>query len=554
MNDDLVNPADELAGSYFAALLEAEPTWAHLLGDLRHAGSFERISRSAQDSLVETLRAFEARANRLREDGLDEQQRVTRAMVASDATRRRGLLEARLAEFAANPIFGTQVSLAVVVPMLAVADPVVAEAFIDKYAAIGTYFSDLAERHREGVAGGRTPARFAVEGTIAQVETWLSTPVERDPLLNTGAPPDGLDLQAWHGRLKDVIVSRVRPGLEHYRDVLRDEVLAPARPDDRVGLTWLEGGADDYAGCLRYFTTTDKTAQEIHDIGLSQVAGLAVEYAALGRSVLGTHDVPAIFEALRSDPALHYGDADALVAASKVALARAEKAMPAWFEVLPRAACRVEPTTTGAKAFYYPPSIDGARGGTFFINVSDPSAWGTFELEAVAYHEGVPGHHLQLAIASELTSLPELRKHSNNSAYAEGWGLYTERLSDEMGLYSSDVDRMGMLCADSLRACRLVVDTGMHALGWSRQQAVDYMVTNSPMTEGHVRAEIDRYALTPGQATSYMIGRLEIQRMRREAEERLGEGFDVRAFHSAVLDSGALPLDVLDRVVTSRLG
>jgi len=262
----------------------------------------------------------------------------------------------------------------------------------------------------------------------------------------------------------------------------------------------------------------------------------------------------AIFHALRTDPALHFETAEQLVEASKVAMARAAEVMPAWFEVLPKAPCAVEGTTTGAKAFYYPPSPDGSRGGTFFVNVAEPASWGTFELESMAFHEGIPGHHLQLAIASELPgSVPAFRKHLHNSAYAEGWGLYTERLSDEMGLYSGDLDRMGMLSADSMRACRLVVDTGLHALGWSREQAVDYMVDNSPMSRAAVQAEIDRYICAPGQATSYMIGRLEIQRMRAEAEERQGSSFDIKAFHSAVLDSGSLPLGVLDEVVAARL-
>ena len=180
---------------------------------------------------------------------------------------------------------------------------------------------------------------------------------------------------------------------------------------------------------------------------------------------------------------------------------RAWDAMPEWFEVLPQAPCAVQPTTTGAKAFYFPPAGDGSRGGTFFVNVSDPTSWGTFELQSMAFHEGIPGHHLQLAIASELSDVPEFRKHIHNSAYAEGWGLYTERLSDEMGLYSSAVDRMGMFSADSMRACRLVVDTGLHALGWSREQAVDYMVANSPLAEGVVRPEVDRYIVSPGQAS-----------------------------------------------------
>ncbi len=236
-------------------------------------------------------------------------------------------------------------------------------------------------------------------------------------------------------------------------------------------------------------------------------------------------------------------------------MARASAAMGDWFEVVPKAPCAVESTRTGAKAFYFPPAEDGSRGGTFFINTEDPSSWGTFELEAMAFHEGIPGHHLQLAIAAELPeTVPTFRRHVHNAAYAEGWGLYSERLSDEMGLYDSAVARIGMLAADSMRATRLVVDTGLHGLGWSRQQAVDYMLANTPLSEGVVRPEIDRYVVSPGQATSYMIGRLEIQRMRREAEQRLGEKFEIKAFHSAVLDSGSLPLEVLDRVVTARLG
>jgi uncharacterized protein (DUF885 family) len=256
---------------------------------------------------------------------------------------------------------------------------------------------------------------------------------------------------------------------------------------------------------------------------------------------------------MRDDPALHFTSGEQLVDASTTAMARAWRAMGDWFEVLPQAPCAVESTTTGAKAFYFPPASDGSRGGTFFVNVTDPTAWGTFELEAMAFHEGIPGHHLQIAIASELTTIPEFRKHIHNSAYSEGWGLYTERLSDEMGLYSGSIERLGMLSADSMRASRLVVDTGLHALGWSREHAVQFMLDNSPLSAGVVRPEVDRYVVSPGQATSYMIGRLEIQRLRREAEERQGDRFDIKTFHSAVLDSGSLPLDVLEQLVVARL-
>jgi len=242
-----------------------------------------------------------------------------------------------------------------------------------------------------------------------------------------------------------------------------------------------------------------------------------------------------------------------VVADSKTAMAKARAAMGDWFGRLPKSDCDVEATTSGAIAYYFAPPKDGSRGGVFFMNVSDPEGWGRYEIESTSFHEGIPGHHLQLAIAAELDDLPEYRKRAFVTAYAEGWGLYTERLADEMGLYSTALDRMGMLKADSMRACRLVVDTGMHALGWSRQRAIDYLLENSPMREGHAVEEINRYAVTPGQAVSYMIGRLEIQRIRREAEQRQGDAFDIKAFHDAVLDSGAMPLGILADVVARRL-
>ncbi len=544
---------DRLAEDYFAAYLASEPTEAHLLGEYQHAATFEDRSRAEEDRRIAELRDFLARAAAIDEAVLDEQQRISLDVLVSDATTRVDLLEGRFLELAADPIFGTQTELPIVAGMLAIPDADVADAMVAKYHAVGASYRALAERQREGVARGRASAEFAVAGTIAQIEEALAAPVDEDPLLGTTPLPDGVDADAWRARMIEAIETSIRPGMAAYRDVLRDVVAPVARPDDQVGLRWLPDGAYDYDRTLRYFTTTGLTAQEIHDIGLQQVASLADEYRALGPEVVGSDDLETIFEAMRTDPKLHFERGEQLVEASEVAMRRAWDAMPEWFEVLPQAPCAVQSTMSGPKAFYFPPATDGSRGGTFFINVDDPSSWGTFELESMAFHEGIPGHHLQLAIASELTGVPEFRKHLINSAYAEGWGLYTERLSDEMGLYSGPVDRMGMYAADSMRACRLVVDTGIHALGWSRQQAVDYMLANSPLAEGVVRPEVDRYIVLPGQATSYMIGRLEILRMRAEAQARQGDAFDIKAFHSAVLDSGALPLGVLDRVVRTRL-
>ena len=543
-----------LAEDYWQHHLRTHPTEGHLVGLYDRAVEFERADRASEDEDLAALRTFARRAEALDPADLDAQERVTREVLRTDATHRADVLEHRLLELGADPVFGPQVDLPLVVGMLALPDADVAEALVEKLRGAGRHYRELAQRQREGVASGRPSAAFAVADTVAQLDGLLATPLAEDPLLATAEPPEGLDVEAWRERLREVLSSDVRPGMEVYRDVLREEVGPHARADERCGLGWLPDGAAAYDATLRQFTTTDRSAQEIHDLGREQVALLAEEYRALGPEVVGTDDLARIFEAMRSDPALHFERGEQLVEASEVALQRAWEAMPDWFGRMPQARCGIQASLTGAMAFYFPPASDGSRGGTFFFNVSDPTAWGTFELESTAFHEGIPGHHLQLAVASELTDVPEFRKHLHNSAYAEGWGLYTERLADEMGLYSAPVDRMGMYAADSLRACRLVVDTGLHALGWSREQAVQYMVENSPLAEGVVRPEVDRYVVSPGQACSYMVGRLEIQRMRAEAEDRQGGRFDVKAFHDAVLDSGSLPLGVLDEVVRARLG
>jgi uncharacterized protein (DUF885 family) len=544
----------ELADDYWQAILDDDPTYRHLLGDYSDVASFADASRASEERFAQTMRAYAERAQAVADQDLDEQERLTREVVISSAIASADLADTPLHGLAANPVSGIQLNLSLLLGLVSVPDQAVADQMPDKLDSVGTHLRQLADRVRESAADGWVAAEFAVRGTVDQIDAALAKPLADDPVVAAVKAPDGVDDDALREALRAAVERSVRPGLEAYRDALRDHALPAARPEERCGLSWLDGGEATYDAALRYFTTTTKGAQEIHEIGLAQVAKLADEYRALGPEVVGTDDLDEIFEAMRTDPKLHFEHADELVEQSRVALARAEAAMGDWFEVLPKAPCAVEGTEVGAKAFYFAPAADGSRGGTFFINTVDVSSWGRFELESMAFHEGVPGHHLQLAIASELPdSIPELRKHLHNSAYAEGWGLYTERLADEMGLYSASIDRMGMYSADSMRACRLVVDTGLHALGWSRQQAIHYMVANSPLTEGVCRPEVDRYICNPGQATSYMIGRLEILRMRSEAERRQGAGFDVRKFHSAVLDSGSLPLGVLDRVVAARL-
>jgi len=538
-----------LAQEYFEYLLTAWPTWGHLMGNYQNAALFDDASRAGEDEEIRRRREFVTRAEAIGATGLSAQDTITREMIAFDGRRNADILEARFAEFGVDPIFGPVAALPVYMPKMPIPDSTVAEAMIPKVHGMARNFRDMADRCLEGIARNRTPAAFAVDDTVAQIERWLATPISEDPLLHTAEPTGVADPDAWRARLREAIETDVRPAMAHYRDVIRDKVRPKSRSDEQVGLVWLGDGEDAYNRIVRYHTTLDLPAQRIHEIGLEQIEKLADEYRGLGPEVLGTSDVPEIFRRLRDDPALHHTNGADIVTASKAALAKATAAMGDWFGILPKAGCEVEEVQSGAIAFYFPPAKDGSRPGVFFMNTSDPTGWGRYQIEATSYHEGIPGHHLQLAISTELTSVPEFRKRAFIAAYGEGWGLYSERLADEMGIYSTPLDRMGMLEADSMRACRLVVDTGMHALGWSRQKAIDYMTENSPMRVSQIVPEIDRYAVTPGQALAYMIGRLEIQRMRREAESALGERFDIKAFHDAVLGSGLMPLPVLDRVV-----
>ncbi len=425
------------------------------------------------------------------------------------------------------------------------------ERYLDKLTAIPGFVdawrSALVEAANEGV----TPIGHLVGELIGVFDRHLAAPLSTGPLSRQPPPTslDRFDADDWTHRLHGVLDDSVAPALARLRDTLAEHTAPAARPDDRPGLVHLEGGSELYEQLVWAHTSIEVSARRVHDIGLEQVERLADEYRHIAGPLLDTTDVTAIFRRLRDDPMLHYTDQETLVADASAALAKATAAVADWFGVLPQAACTANAIEQGALAFYSRPAADGSKPGRFFFNTADPAMWGTFQLEAVTYHEGVPGHHLQLAIAQEDSTLHPLLADYYVAAYNEGWGLYTERLADEMGLYSSELDRVGMLSADSMRACRLVVDTGMHAMGWSRTQAVDYMLSNSPMTETQVIGEIDRYIGHPGQALGYMMGRLEIDRMRTDAESRLGDRFDIRRFHDTVLSTGSVPISTLQRVV-----
>jgi uncharacterized protein (DUF885 family) len=542
----------KLADEYWEYTLESQPTTAHMLGDYRYMDRMEDVSRAGQDADIARQREFAAKAAAFDPETLDPADRITRDTLIYEAGTAAGVEEMRQAEFGVDPIFGPQAVFQVAIPQMTVETTEHAEMMLDKYSAIATMLDQSTERLREGIISGRVNADFAVTKTVEQIDELLATPIEDDVFLRAQMPAEYSedDVVAWRMRAAEIVMNEIRPAYERYRDVIRDEVGPVARSDEEAGLRYLPDGDLVYARLIERYTTLPMQAEEIHEVGLQQIDRLADEYLELAGPLLGTTSLKDIFTALRDDPELHHTTGPDVVEQSEEAFAAAKAEMPNWFGRLPKSDCFVEETQHGPVAFYYPPAEDGSREGTFFMNTVDPTSWGTYEVQSTAFHEGIPGHHLQIAIAQELgDSVPAFQRNGFISAYGEGWGLYTERLADEMGLYASELDRVGMLSADSMRACRLVVDTGMHALGWSRQQAIDYIAASSPMAMHSIVEEVDRYLSFPGQALSYMIGRLEIQRMRAEAEAALGDDFDIKGFHDAVLGSGLVTLPTLDRMI-----
>jgi uncharacterized protein (DUF885 family) len=546
-----------LADEYWDTRLAASPRAATLIGDRRFDDRIDDLRAEAGDALRARLNTLLERVDEVDETGLPGETRVTRALLRAELRRDIDELAARRIELASDQMGGIHADLLLEMPQMNAPTPEAAGALVERYRQLGTLLDQALDRFRAGLAAGRTPARLTIERSLNQLDSYLATAIDGDPLV-TMAGPDGWAGEAsWRDELAAAAREVVRPGLARYREMLATELLPVARPDDRCGLSWLGDDGDElYAGLVRDHTTVDDlTVTEVHEMGLAEIDRLAGEYAEVGSRQFGTTDLTAIFDRLRDDPALRYTTGDEILADARRCLDSAGEAMGRWFGRLPKAPCRLEliPEHLAADspaAYYWPPAADGSRPGTYMVNRWEPTERTRFETASVAFHEGIPGHHLQLAIATELDHLPDFQRFSwGNTAFVEGWALYAERLADEMGLYRDDLDRLGMLAADSWRSARLVVDTGLHALGWSRQRAIDFMVANVPVRRAEIDIEVDRYVAIPGQALGYKIGQLEIQRLRRAAKEQEGEAFDIRTFHDAVLGSGSVNLMVLRDLV-----
>ncbi len=546
---------NQLADELVDVIFDRNPVDASLLGVRDREDRLSDFSETAEKATRDRLNDIVARARALDAADLTSIDRVTRAVVLQQAEAMLDGLHTHSVEYTVtDSVFDPAIGMLAMLSMVGIVEYEHADGYLVRLAGIPDVLAVLVERRRAGVAAGRAPVRRLVQAAVEHFDRYLADP-GNDPLRTPVPPADGsVDVEAFAAERDHVLEAHVYPAIARYRDALANDVVPYGRPDDKPGLCWLPDGEDYYARYARLHTTTDRTPGDLHRIGLDVVARLAAEYAEVGERAFGTRDLTEIFARLRTDPAMRWNDGAELLAAARSAIRRAEQVAPRWFAALPRQQCVVEPVPAAEApgagvAYYTPPAMDGSRPGTYYANTYQAEQRDRFNSEAIAFHEGVPGHHFQLTLALERPELPLLRKIADVTAYAEGWGLYAERLADEMGLYSDDIARLGMLSEDSMRASRLVVDTGLHAMGWSRQQAVDFMLENTANSRIEIETEVDRYIAAPGQALSYMVGRLEIQRIRAEAEQALGDQFDIREFHDVVLGNGLLPLNVLDEVV-----
>ncbi len=552
MTTDSARELQRLAAQFFDLQNRVDPLGATLLGVVGYDHLLPDFSRDASNRHAREFRALEDATRALDVTQLSRSERTNARVLEHLAFGARADLEANVWEAnAGSEGYATPPSMIFMcVPAAGARDEAAAERYLTRLRALADCFDVITERYGQALADGRHSTRAGIARLIEQLEGHLAAPLDDDILAH---PVLGdIDQAAFLGRTYDLVERNIRPAIARLVTLLRGPMSDVARDDDHVGLCHLEGGAPAYALSVRRHTPTLATPEEIHAKGLAQLDRLDREWAELGQRVLGTRDLPEILQRLRSDPSLRCTSSGQIVATVSDALSRADAALASWFVPRDIAPCVVEEINpieaqSAALAHYRPPAADGSRPGAHCVSTIHPESRFIYEYEALAFHESVPGHHLQIATAQSLSELPDFRRYLDVQvcAFVEGWGLYSERLADEMGLYSSDVARLGMLSFDALRACRLVVDTGMHALGWSRQRAIDFMWSHTATTMANVTNEIDRYIAWPGQALAYMTGRLEIERLRALAQAALGERFDVRDFHALVLDDGAVPLGVL---------
>lgn len=444
-----------------------------------------------------------------------------------------------------NPAFGWHNKMAIVAEKQPIGTPEYRRLALARWQTFGKVIEDQINNLKLGLKLGYTAPKSAVKRVLTQLHIILDSPINESPYFDF-ARRDGDE--KFKVQVVNLIKTVINPSLKKYTDYLEHEYMTFARSE--IGVSALPNGEACYRAKLKQETTLDLTPSEIQRLGLQAIQKLSEEVGEIGLKKYGKQDMAVVFEHAKNESLNSFSTEQDIVNYNLVALEKVKAKIHDWFDIMPKAegVIRAYPAhraKTGASGEYHPPNEEGTRPGVFYINTYEPTKRARIDQEATLFHELIPGHHFQVTLVYENKTLPPINRYLFNAGFGEGWALYVERLADEMELYQDEVSRLGMLSNEALRAARLVVDTGIHAFHWSREEAVDYLKQHTALSENIIEGEIDRYIMMPGQATAYLLGKNEIQNLRQLAEEKLGDHFDIRQFHNQVLKNGMVSLSIL---------
>ena len=552
-NSDL----QQLSSDFFQNSLDSSPTSAIMRGHKQYFDQIEELNEETFEKETKAVNDFISRLESIDLESLSNREKVTHGMLEFALSSNKDSLMDRSWEFGAG-VSGFTGFLIDYNQQMFVPDPESADMLLKRLELYKRLFTQIADVQMVGLKSNRVATERNLLRTIDQLENYLGASLEEDPLLLVNFSPEISEsfISDWREKAKKIIDLNIRPTVLDYLEQLKSDHIPKGRSDEHSGIIWIDGGEETYLRALRKYTGHKNiTVKEVHEVGMSEIERLKKEFFEIGENVFpGVSTPEEVLQKMQTEPSMRYESKEQMLQLAVDTIERAYKPLDQWFTVFPKSPCKVLPVPAESEqhappAYYYPPLPDGSRDGTYFLNTYKAETKSIFEAESVAFHEAIPGHHLDRTIAVELQDVPEFQKYVASTAFVEGWGLYSEQLANEMGLYSNDVQQLGRLGNDAWRACRLVLDTGMHGMGWSRDKAIEFFRANSPIEEINAEIETDRYIAWPGQACSYKMGQLKIEELRRKAENELGNNFDIRHFHDEVLCDGGITLPILENKI-----
>ena len=551
------NNLEQLSKDFFQNSLDSSPTSAIMRGHKQYFDQIEELNEETFEKETKAVNDFISRLETIDRESLSNREKVTHGMLEFALSSNKDSLMDRSWEFGAG-VSGFTGFLIDYNQQMFIPDSESADMLLKRLELYKRLFTQIADVQMVGLKSNRVATERNLLRTIDQLENYLGSSLEEDPLLLVNFSPEITEpyISDWKEKAKKIIESNIRPTVLAYLEQLKSDHIPKGRSDEHSGIIWIDGGEETYLRALRKYTGHKNiTVKEVHEVGLSEIERLKKEFFEIGKNVFpGVSTPEEVLGKMQTEPSMRYESKEQMLQLAVDTIERAYKPLDQWFTVFPKSPCKVLPVPAESEqhappAYYYPPLPDGSRDGTYFLNTYKAETKSIFEAESVAFHEAIPGHHLDRTIAVELQDVPEFQKYVASTAFVEGWGLYSEQLANEMGLYSNDVQQLGRLGNDAWRACRLVLDTGMHGMGWSRDKAIEFFRANSPIEEINAEIETDRYIAWPGQACSYKMGQLKIEELRRKAENELGDKFDIRYFHDEVLCDGGITLPILENKI-----